>query len=56
MMSKDKRDCKNGKSRQNKREFEKALLRLLLQKDYHDIAVNEVCPLGEGEENLLSLL
>lgn len=30
-----------------KKEFEKALLRLLLKKNYHDITVNEICSLAE---------
>ena len=29
-----------------KKEFEKALLRLLLKKNYHDITVNEICSLA----------
>ena len=29
-----------------KKEFEKALFRLLLKKNYHDITVNEICSLA----------
>lgn len=29
-----------------KKEFEKALLRLLLKKNYHDISINEICSLA----------
>ena len=30
-----------------KKEFEKALLKLLLKKNYHDITINEICSLAE---------
>lgn len=36
---------KMRKTDKTKREFEKALLRLLLKKNYHDITVNEICSL-----------
>lgn len=49
-----------------KKEFEKALLRLLLKKNYHDITVNEICSLAnktkmtfyhyyKDKDNLLTL-
>ena len=49
-----------------KKEFEKALLRLLLKKNYHDITVNEICSLAnktkmtfyhyyKDKDNLLAL-
>lgn len=34
-----------GKQDKTKKEFEKALLRLLIKKNYHDITVNEICSL-----------
>lgn len=37
---------KMRKTDKTKREFEKALLRLLLKKNYHDITVNEICSLA----------
>lgn len=34
------------KTDKTKKEFEKALLKLLLKKNYHDISVNEICSLA----------
>ncbi|MBR0439554.1 MAG: TetR/AcrR family transcriptional regulator [Bacilli bacterium] len=34
------------KTDKTKKEFEKALLRLLLKKNYHDISINEICSLA----------
>ena len=37
---------KNGRSRQNEKGIRESPARIALKKDYHDIAVNEICPLA----------